>query len=274
MCRHLAYLGEPTTIGAVIFDPPHSLAQQAWMPRHQVHGTMNVDGFGFGWYADGDPIPARYRRATPIWSDESAADLARVTSTRVMLCAVRSASVGTGADASAAAPYAAGHWLFSLNGALLGWPTAAGTTHEGRRRPSEPPANPDDAAAVLRVAATLSPRDLLGLQARCDTALLWALVLRRLQAGQDAVGALTGTIREIHAAGARGRFNFLLTDGTAITATAAGDSLYYRHQRQAVVVASEPFDDDHDWLEVPDDSVLHATRAEVTIEPLTGKAPH
>ena len=81
MCRHLAYLGPPVTVHALVFGPPFGLARQAWAPRRQRHGTMNVDGFGIGWYADGDPVPARYRRAGPIRADPGFADLARVTRT-------------------------------------------------------------------------------------------------------------------------------------------------------------------------------------------------
>ena len=87
MCRHFAYLGPPATLRELIIDPPTGLATQAWSPRQQRHGTMNVDGFGAGWYADGDPVPARYRRAGPIWADPSFADLARVTRTRALLAA-------------------------------------------------------------------------------------------------------------------------------------------------------------------------------------------
>jgi glutamine amidotransferase len=124
MCRHLAYLGPPVTVRALVLDPPYGLARQAWAPRRQRHGTMNVDGFGIGWYADGDPVPARYRRAGPIWADPGLADLARVTRTRALLAAVRSATEGCESGAAAAAPYASGRWLFSHNGVLNGWPAA------------------------------------------------------------------------------------------------------------------------------------------------------
>jgi gamma-glutamyl hercynylcysteine S-oxide hydrolase len=286
MCRHFAYLGEEISIKSVLFDPPHSLVEQAWAPRWQRHGTMNVDGFGVGWYAGDDPVPARYRRAGPIWSDDSLPDLARVTRTRAMLCAVRSASVGTDTGASAAAPYAEGSWLFSLNGALVGWSAAAGAATTPRRRTAaavraeragesitEPapsaPASPADATeAVLRLAARLPAADLLKLQARCDTALLWGLVLARLRAQQPAVDALAGTVGDIRAAGGTGRFNLLLTDGNVIAATAAGDSLCYRHGPDGVIVASEPFDDAPGWQKVPDNSVVEASRAAVTVLPI------
>jgi glutamine amidotransferase len=245
MCRHLAYLGPPASLRAVIMDPPFGLARQAWAPRRQRYGTMNVDGFGAGWYAAGDPIPARYRRAGPIWADESFADLARVTRTGALLAAVRSATEGTEHGAAAAAPYAAGPWLFSHNGRLDGWP-----------------------AAAAGVAATLPPADLLGLAARCDSALAWALVLRRLRAGAPPADALAAAVAELTGHGMTGRFNFLLTDGEVIAATAAGDTLCYRTGGGATVVASEPGDDEPGWADVPDGSVLTATTSGAEVRPL------
>ena len=286
MCRHFAYVGQPVAIKSILFDPPHSLVEQAWAPRWQKHGTMNVDGFGVGWYAEGDPVPARYRRAGPIWSDDCLADLARVTKTKAMLCAVRSASVGTDTDAAAAAPYADGRWLFSLNGALVGWSAAAGGSTTPRRRTAaavraesagesitEPaPTVPADlaaaATAVQRLAGALPAADLLRLQARSDTALLWAMTLARLRAGERPGEALAGTIASIWAAGGNGRFNLLLTDGEVIAATAAGDTLCYRSRPDGMVVASEPFGEDADWQTVPDASVVEATIEHVTVRPL------
>ncbi|MEV6703484.1 class II glutamine amidotransferase, partial [Streptomyces sp. NPDC051453] len=85
MCRQLAYLGPSAPLGDVLVTPPHSLLRQSWEPRRQRHGTVNADGFGVGWYADGDPVPARYRRAGPIWGDQSFADLARVVRSGAVL---------------------------------------------------------------------------------------------------------------------------------------------------------------------------------------------
>jgi len=250
MCRHLAYLGPPVSVHALVLGPPFGLARQAWAPRRQRHGRMNVDGFGIGWYADGDPVPARYRRAGPIWADPGLADLARVTRTRALLAAVRSATGGTETGAAAAAPYASGRWLFSHNGRLDGWP-----------------------ATTARLAAGLPAGDLLTLEARCDSALAWALVTARLKAGAPPGQALAGVIADLGRHGVGGRFNFLLTDGEVISATAAGDTLCYRTAGDgpggpAVLVASEPGDDGPGWTEVPGNSVLTATAAAVDVRPL------
>ena len=118
MCRHLAYLGPPVPLREVLTDPPHSLYRQSWAPAMQRHGTVNADGFGVGWYADGDPVPARYRRAVPIWGDPSLPDLARVTRSGAVLAAVRGATPGTALGEAAAAPFGSGPWLFSHNGVL------------------------------------------------------------------------------------------------------------------------------------------------------------
>jgi len=226
MCRHLAYLGPPASLRSVLIDPPHGLYRQAWAPRRQRHGTVNADGFGVGWYAPDDPDPARYRRAVPIWGDESFADVARVTSAGAVLAAVRCATAGTDPGIAAVAPYASGRWLFSHNGVLDGWP-----------------------AAAAGLAGTLPAGALLGLEARVDSALLWALVRHRLGFGLGAADALAGTVSAVRAAGVTGRLNLLLTDGRVIAATAAGD-------------------DEPGWTEVPDRSLVTATARQVSVAPL------
>jgi gamma-glutamyl hercynylcysteine S-oxide hydrolase len=247
MCRHLAYLGPPTTLRSVLIDPPHGLYRQAWAPRRQRHGTVNADGFGIGWYAEGDPVPARYRRGVPIWGDPSLPDLARVTRSAAVLAAVRDASPGTAVGEQAAAPFASDQWLFSHNGRLDGWP--------------------DSAAAHAPAARTL-----LSLEAMVDSAFLWQLVLEWLQAGANMDTALAAVITAIEAGGGTGRFNFLVTDGRAIAATAWGDTLWYRRSAESVVVASEPGDDQPGWTEVPDRHSLTATPALVSVRPLAAEA--
>jgi glutamine amidotransferase len=248
MCRHLAYVGPPVSLRSLLIDPPHGLYRQAWAPRLQRHGTVNADGFGVGWYAAGDPVPARYRRSVPIWGDLSLPDVARVTRSPVVLAAVRNASAGMALGEAAAAPFASGPWLFSHNGVLAGWPAST---------------------AALGVAP---PEALLSMEALTDAAFLWVLVLERLRAGASAEVALAATIGAVEAAGGTGRFNFLLTDGSSIAATTAGDTLWYRHADGAVTVASEPSDDDPGWTEVPDRQVLTATPSHVTVRPLSSVA--
>jgi gamma-glutamyl hercynylcysteine S-oxide hydrolase len=275
MCRHLAYVGPPQPLRSLLIDPPHSLYRQAWAPRQQAHGTVNADGFGIGWYAVADPVPARYRRAVPIWGDQSLPDIARVTRSGAVLAAVRSATEGTALGEAAAAPFGHGRWLFSHNGLLDGWPGAAAVIADREAQ----------MAGCGRAA-------LWSLEAMVDSAFLWALVLGRLRAGLAMGAALAQTIAAVEAAGGTGRFNFLLTDGHSIAATACGDTLWYRHANEdaaepaagtmtglapadglapvtSTVAASEPFDDGPGWVEVPDRHVLTATARGVSVRPLT-----
>jgi len=258
MCRHLAYLGPPAPLRSLLVDPPHSLYRQAWAPRRQRHGTVNADGFGVGWYADADPVPARYRRGVPMWADPSLPDIARVTRSGAVLAAVRSATPGTAVGEQAAAPFGHERWLFSHNGSLAGWPESAARLAQAN------PGGPGSPAAGVEA--------LLSLEAMVDSAFLWALVLRRLRDGATMAAALAGTIAAVEAAGGTGRFNFLLTDGRTIAATACGDTLWYRASPAAVTVASEPEDDEPGWTEVPDRHVLTATPTLAGAVPL-GPAP-
>jgi gamma-glutamyl hercynylcysteine S-oxide hydrolase len=243
MCRHLAYLGPAATLRSVITDPPYGLYQQSWAPRCQGQGAINADGFGVGWYPAGDQAPVRYRQAVPIWTDESFYEISAVTSARAMLGAVRNATPHTSHGPAAAAPFRRDQWLFSHNGAVNGWP---------------------ESTAAL--AATLPTLSLLELEARVDSALMWALVLHRLREGLPPAEALADTAEALHAAGVTGRFNFLLTDGRMIAATTAGHTLYYQRAPGSVTVASEPGDDDAGWIEIPrDGSLVTATPEQVMV---------
>ncbi|MFF0286883.1 ergothioneine biosynthesis protein EgtC [Streptomyces sp. NPDC005262] len=246
MCRHIAYLGPPVALGELLTRPPHALVRQSWEPRRQKYGTVNADGFGVGWYADGDPVPGRYRRQGPIWADQSFDDLARVVRSTALLAAVRDATERDADGEAAAAPFAAGRLLFSHNGAVKGWP-----------------------GSLAQLAATLPPAELLALAARCDSALIWALVRHRVADGDDVPQAVADTVREVAEAAPGSRLNLLLTDGTTIVATAWGDTLWYLTEPgHRTVVASEPYDDDPHWREVPDRTLLVATRADVLLTPL------
>lgn len=249
MCRHVAYLGPPVTLAEVLFDPPHSLVRQSWAPRDmRGGGTINADGFGVGWYP-GEGEPVRYRRAQPIWSDPTIAQLATVTRTGAVLAAVRSATVGMAVLDGAAAPFAEGRWLFSHNGVVRGWPDA-----------------------VVPLAAGLPVRDLLTLDAATDSALLWALVRHLLRAGEDPAEAVGRTVADVAAAAPGSRLNLLLTDGRRAVASVAGHALSVREMPGSVVLASEPHDDDPGWRAVPEGHLVVATAGEVRVRPLPGRS--
>ncbi len=65
-----------------------------------------------------------------------------------------------------------------------------------------------------------------------------------------------------------GKYNLVLTDGHELVATRWGNSLFLRHdvpRPGAVIVASEPYDDDADWQEVPDHTLVRVVDGAVSL---------
>lgn len=246
MCRHLAYVGPVSPLSAVLYEPPHALVRQSWAPRDmRGGGTINADGFGVGWYPGSCAEPVRYRRECPLWADPTLPGLAAVTTSGAILAAVRSATVGMPVTPAAAAPFGHGRWLFSHNGVVTGWPDS-----------------------MVKLAEQLPARDLLTLEAPTDAALLWALVHHRLRAGTPMPEAVADTVAQVGAAAPGSRLNLLLTDGHTIVASAVGHALSVRADGDAVLVCSEPLDDDPAWRPVPDGHLLVAGRSAQDLTPL------
>lgn len=232
-------------VADLLFERPHSLERQAYAPRDmRGGGTVNVDGYGVGWFPGPDPSrpplgdvrrPVRYRRTGQIWGDANLRAIARTTESGAILAAVRSATAGMPVVDTACAPFTDGRWLFSLNGRVDGWP---------------------DTAAEM--AKTLPITELLTMDAPTDAALVWAVLRHRLDAGERPVDAVIGIVREIADAAPNSRLNLLLTDGTVLVGTTWTHSLWVLEKAQSVTVASEPLDDDPEWREIPDRSVLTA----------------
>ena len=228
MCRHLAWLGRPRTLAELVLEPPSSLLVQSYAPRRQRHGTVNADGWGVGFWAPGRAAPARWRSARPLWGDASFASVAPVVSSGCVVAAVRSATAGMPIEETAAAPFTDGRWLLS---------------HNGRVDRSVLPAAPDAESTV-------------------DSALLAALVFRR---GPAALGR---TVCEVAAADPAARLNLLAGDGTRLLATTWGDTLSTLVTEEGTALASEPWDDDPRWTDVPDRTLVEVTRDGLTLTPL------
>ena len=235
MCRHLAWLGRPRTLGALVLEPPCGLLEQSHAPRRQRHGRMNADGWGVGYFAaatDPDkaaPAPARWRSTRPLWTDASFASVAPTIASGCVLAAVRSATAGMPVEESATAPFTDGRWLVSHNGVV-------------------------DRAVLPRTASAESV---------CDSALLAAHVLAQ------SPDRLAETVVQLAERDPGARLNLLLADGRRLLATTWGDTLSVLVTDDGVVLASEPYDDDSRWRDVADRRVVEVTSAGVSYTPLT-----
>ncbi|MGO4445464.1 ergothioneine biosynthesis protein EgtC [Mycobacterium sp. 2YAF39] len=174
--------------------------------------------------------PRRWRSAAPLWGDASFASVAPALRSGCIVAAVRSASVGMPIEPSASAPFTDGQWLLSHNGLV------------------------DRAALPLSAKA----------ESTCDSALLAALIFDR---GLDALGE---TIIDVAAADPNARLNILAANGSRVLATTWGDTLSVLRRTDGVVVASEPYDDDPGWQEVPDRHLVSVAGPDIELTPLKG----
>jgi gamma-glutamyl hercynylcysteine S-oxide hydrolase len=228
VCRHVAWLGTPRTLAELLLEPQHGLLVQSYAPRRQCNGRMNADGWGVGFYADSRPEPARWRSSRPLWGDASFASVAPTISSTCVLAAVRSATAGMPLEDSATAPFQSGRWLLSHNGVV--------------------------------------DRSLLGphpdAESVCDSAVLAAHLF---DSGPERVGEFVAALGGRDPAA---RLNLLLTDGHRILATTWHDTLSVLRTDDGVAVASEPYDDDPRWADVPDHHLVDVTSDAVSITDL------
>jgi len=172
--------------------------------------------------------PRRWRSAAPLWGDVSFESVAPALRSHCVVAAVRSATVGMPIEASATAPFTDGRWLLSHNG------------------------------VVDRAVLPPAPRA----ESLCDSALLAAVIFAR---GLDALG---DTIAEIGAADPAARLNVLAADGSRLLATTWHETLSILRRDDGVVLASEPYDDDGEWEDVPDHHLVEVTSERVTFTAL------
>ena len=118
MCRWLVYSGSPVPLEAFLYQPEHSLIDQSLNAKLGTH-TTNGDGFGVGWYGDGEE-PALYKGINPAWNDQNLREIASQVRTPLFFAHVR-ASTGTPVQRTNCHPFRHGRWLWMHNGALRGF---------------------------------------------------------------------------------------------------------------------------------------------------------
>jgi gamma-glutamyl hercynylcysteine S-oxide hydrolase len=178
-------------------------------------------------------VPRRWRSAAPLWGDTSFESVAPALRSHCVVAAVRSATIGMPIEVSATAPFTDGHWLLSHNGVV--------------DRTLLPPTSSAESV--------------------CDSAILAAAIFAR---GLD---ALADTVVEVGTADPIARLNILAGNGSRLLATAWGDTLSILRRDDGVVLASEPYDDDSDWEDVPDRHLVEVTAKGVTMTRLDHPGP-
>jgi len=116
----MAYSGDPILADDLLFRPAHSIIDQSLHAR--LGGvTTNGDGFGIGWYRNGDEsTPAVFKGTHPAWNDRNLREVATQIHTPLLFAHVR-ASSGTPVQRSNCHPFRYGRWLWMHNGSLAGF---------------------------------------------------------------------------------------------------------------------------------------------------------
>ncbi|MEH3130752.1 MAG: ergothioneine biosynthesis protein EgtC [Mycolicibacterium neoaurum] len=177
-----------------------------------------------------DDGPRRWRSDKPLWGDASFASVAPTLRSGCIIAAVRSATVGMPIEPSASAPFTDGSWLLSHNG-------------------------------VVDRAVLPATRDA---ESSVDSAVLAAHIFQR------GMAVLGDTITEVGALDPGARLNILAGDGSRLLATTWGDTLFALERADGTVLASEPYDDDPDWLDIPDRHLVEVSATGLTLTPLEG----
>lgn len=119
MCRLLGYLGPSLPLDYLLYKPEHSLIVQSYKPREMISGTVNVDGFGVGWYhSQQETDPFIYKNTIPIWNDINLPYIGRYVESRCVLGYVRSATPGQALDFSNSQPFEYQRLLCIHNGRI------------------------------------------------------------------------------------------------------------------------------------------------------------
>ena len=259
MCRWMGWSGQPVVVEELLFKPKQSLVEQSLHSRMGVE-TTNGDGFGLGWYGQGDG-PGVYHSVSPAWGDANLRELAAHIESPLFLAHVR-ATTGTAIQQTNCHPFRYGKWLFVHNGVIADF--------EVMRR-----------ELMLAVA----PELFADIKGSTDSEVLFHLALT-FGLEQDPIGALEQAIGFVEAtAAAHGIENAVqaslgLTDGERLWAfrystehesrtlfvsaeASTVHALYPENERlqrfrdEDRIVVSEPLADlEGVWHEIPESTVL------------------
>ena len=122
MCRWMAYTGEPLVPSTLVLDAQHSIVAMS-LDSPLGAETVNGDGFGFGWYAEGrkpGSAPFVFRSVEPAWNDVNLREISHAVRSPLFFTHVRAAA-GPPVQQTNCHPFRHENWLFMHNGAISGF---------------------------------------------------------------------------------------------------------------------------------------------------------
>jgi predicted glutamine amidotransferase len=288
MCRVLAYLGEPVSLGHILFETDSALVRQSYSPR-MMNTFLNLAGFGMvAW----DPHTARpdepfvYRTTTLPTFDRNLRELGRKLDPTCLIAHVRGVTYGEGEVVSLSNLHP-----FRFPGAKVA------LAHNGHLR--------EFRRMRYQLVDHVRPEVAQWIEGTTDSEWIYAMVLSRLDDpyGMPDIGELADAtagalrvlreVRERNGIDTSSPVNLALTTGEALVATRFSfDYGWYPHEDsmletdlpyvslwytagghyadsamvggdavRSLLIASEPLTVDvSSWLEVPEYSMLTAQR--------------
>jgi glutamine amidotransferase len=268
MCRWIAYTGSAVPLSELLTCPNHSLIVQSLHATENVGVTTNGDGFGVGWYGEGNDAGI-FRDTHPAWNNANLLHLTRHVRSPLFMAHVRAAS-GTAVQNSNCHPFMFRNWLFQHNGYV-----------------------PEFQRLKRMMLLDVNPELFPSIEGSTDSEILFFLALTfGLDANpQQALERMVGHVEKIrHRAGSRLPFTLsaAASDGKklyAIRYATGGNAPTLYHSRHvhalkvvdgsyetlpddAVVIVSEPLDElaEH-WERIPESSLVIAERGETRVVP-------
>ncbi|WP_305373066.1 class II glutamine amidotransferase [Photobacterium leiognathi] len=244
MSRWLAYHGNAIYLDELIYQPEHSLIHQTLEERKAVN-YVNGDGFGLGWYAERE-MPGRYHEIIPAWADDNLRSLTHHICSHRFMAHVR---FSTGAEVSRANchPFIYQQWMFLHNGQIGGFDKVRFTLE---RLLSESLYN-------KRVGTT-------------DSEIIFLLMIKNgLQ--NDPIAAINQTMYEIEQAMQEKdvtqplQASICISDGNSFwvvrySTDNAAPTIYIKQTPESITLASEPLEQNEQWLLVPKQQILHISK--------------
>jgi glutamine amidotransferase len=109
----MGWSGQSVLVEELLFKTQHGLVDQSLHSKMGAE-TTNGDGFGMGWYGQGEG-PGVYKSVAPAWSDTNLRELASHVESHLFLAHVR-AAIGSPVQQTNCHPFRDGRWLFVHNG--------------------------------------------------------------------------------------------------------------------------------------------------------------
>ena len=241
MCRLAAYLGPEITLSQFLLEPEHSLVKQSWAPKEMNDGTLNADGYGLAWLANGN-VPCTYKNVLPVWSDTNLDGLGLSLSSRLWIANVRSATPGQGISEANTQPFIKDNLIFTHNGCF----------------------KPFDKNIKTDLLDILSNEIRAEINGNSDSLYLFALLQQNLLTQKllpDAIKNMMDSLKSVCGDKVTALLNLVISDGEFLYACRYAlnencPSLYYSLNDNNVRIASEPLTANDDWITFPGHSLI------------------